>query len=257
PSAVLARVSRPLRGVVLTGVLAVCLAACSDASGESTEGQASATPGSAAGESAGSASFDAALEENPCKLLPKEMVATTFGVPAAEIEEASALSDSCAYEWGADGTILQVSLDVDVFDTAQDAASNFASVTQGMSAQAVADAMTSAVEKMEEAAEPGTEGQMEAAGQLAGGIASGGLQFEDVEGVADEARFGKRFGTLYLRRGNLALDVAAYHGASMTMPEEISGGPIMDAVKAWRQETLTARKQQSVELAKAILASLE
>ncbi|MHA6687275.1 hypothetical protein [Mesorhizobium sp. A556] len=147
-----------------------------------------------------------------------------------------------------------MSLGVDVFDTAEAASSNFRSVTRGMSAKEVSDAMDGIVNKATEKVELDSGTKQGAAKQLSSAGGGKGLHFEDVEGVADEARFGTRFGTLYVRQGNLQLRLGAYHGHGM-MPSE-PGKSIMTAIKEWQKETMSARKQQSAELAKAIVAAL-
>jgi len=186
------------------------------------------------------------MEETPCAIVPKEMVAKLFDVPAGQVEVTSDQSSSCGYQWGENEEMLDVVLEVEVFDTAEAASSSFRGITRGISAKEVSNAMQEAVAQADNGA----------AKQIAGLADGKGLQFEDVEGIADEARFGTRFGTLYVRHGNLQLSLSAYHGPSMTMPEKFTPGAIMDATAAWKKKTMDKRKQQSTELAKAIVAAL-
>lgn len=248
--------SAPFIGrLALACILGLSLAGCNDASSEASSEDPAISSDSQANTATttGPANFDASLEKAPCEIMPKEIVAKAFAVPVEEIET-SVFSSTCTYEWDGDGDILDVSLGVDVFDTAEKAASSFGSTTRGMSAKEVSDAMKTITDKAQEAGNLDTEAKQDAAKKLAGGFGSGGLTFEDVEGVAEKARFGMRFGTLYLLQGNLKLGLSAYHGAGMTLPE--SGESMMDAMKQWQTETLPARKQQSIELAKAIVEAL-
>ncbi|HET7411207.1 MAG TPA: hypothetical protein VFJ18_00985 [Pararhizobium sp.] len=224
-------------------VLGLAMAGCSDASGE-------APP------DASSAVFDAELEKTPCEIMPKKLVAKTFGIPADEIDETSVLSSKCVYEWEGNEKLLEVSLKVNVLENRDRAADRFHSVTRGLSAEELSDAMARIAGKAEETGKLDTEAKKGAAKKMTGALASGGLHFQEVEGVGDEARFGARFGTLYVLRGNLKLDLTAYHGPRMPVPETLSGGSIMKAAKAWQKETMPVRKQQSVELAKAIVEAL-
>lgn len=228
------------RRVMLACLLGLSLAGCSDASGEAS--------------STSAAGFNVSLEETPCEIMPKPMVAEIFEIPSGEIEETSVLSSNCVYAWEGDGETLEVTLGVNIFETEEDAASSFHSTTRGMSAEEISDAMAAITDEAEQTGALDTDGKQDAANAIAGGIASGGLHFEDVDGVADEARFGTRFGTLYLLRGNMILDLSAYHGPGVNLAE--ADGSIMEAVQDWQKEIMPIRKQQSVALAKAIIEAL-
>src|SRR3546814_10108766 len=67
---------------------------------------------------------------------------------------------------------------------------------------------------------------------------SAGIQFEDVEGVGDEARFALTVGAgdLHVRVGNLYFTTAAYSGATMPMPERLTGSSMLAANKKWRHD---------------------
>lgn len=246
--------SAPSMGsLALACFLGLGLSGCNDASNDDQAISSDSQMNTASTTSP--AIFDASLEKTPCEIMPKELVAKTFAVPVEEIET-SVFSSTCTYEWEGDGDILEVSLDVDAFDTVEKAASSFGSTTRGMSAKEVSDAMETITDKAQEAANLDTEAKQSAAKEIAGGFGSGGLTFEDVEGVAEKARFGMRFGTLYLLQGNLKLGLSAYHGPGPATMLSESSGSIMEVMKEWQKETLPARKQQSIELAKAIVEAL-
>src|SRR3546814_20501525 len=77
-----------------------------------------------------------------------------------------------------------------------------------------------------------SEGKLDTAGKKAAdaivGSASGsaGIQFEDVEGVGDEARFALTVGAgdLHVRAGNLYFTASAYSGPGMQMQIGIGSG---------------------------------
>jgi hypothetical protein len=237
--------------ISLSRIVAVCvvglgLAACSEAQSGSAEAGVADGP-----------VFDVSLEDAPCELVTREIVAEVFSVPVDQIKAASGLSDYCNYEGEIDGKILNVNASVDVFETASAAADSFRSVTAGMSAAEVSEAMAGAVEQAEEQGALETQSQKQAADAMVDGLASGGLKFVEVEELADHARFGLRFGTLYLVRGNMRIDLTAYHAPGMPMPETMSVEAIQEAGSAWQDETRPVRKRQSIDLAKAVLAALQ
>src|SRR3546814_2589712 len=87
---------------------------------------------------------------------------------------------------------------------------------------------------------------------------SAGIQFEDVEGVGDEARFALTVGAgdLHVRVGNLYFTTAAYSGATMPMPERLTGSSMLAANKKWRHDTMPQRKEAAIKLARAVVQSL-
>lgn len=229
--------------------LAISLAACNGTSSDNSEGNVAA-----AGKS--SANFDAALEDTPCEVMPAKIVADVFSIPTEEIKEAAGLSKSCNYEGKFEGKVLNVTSGIRVFETADKAASSFRSVTAGMSASEVSEAMAGVKARARESGALDTQSKQNAADGLVDGLAPGGLQFVDVENLADQARFGLNFGTLYLLHGNMRIDLTAYYGPEMSMPKTYTPGAILEANKAWQAETRPLRKQQSIELAKGVLAGL-
>src|SRR3546814_6493344 len=90
------------------------------------------------------------------------------------------------------------------------------------------------------------------------GSGSAGIQFEDVEGVGDEARFALTVGAgdLHVRAGNLYFVASAYAGPGMQMPEKLTGASIIAADKQWRRDTVPQRKDAATKLAKAVVQSL-
>lgn len=253
--------SSTVPSVLLTLISALLLAACGGTGDSAAPSQSSAASQTASAEPvADSAKVDAAIEKTPCALVTPEMVATVFDVPVAELEQSQLMSSSCEYTREGDGESLQVSVDVDgVFEDAKSAASRFRSVTAGMSGAEVDRAMAGVREEADRKGDLDTAGKRGAADAIiSGSSGSAGIQFEDVEGVGDEARLALTVGAgkLYVRSGNLNFTVAAYSGADMPMPDKITAAAIMNADKQWRSETMPQRKQAAVKLAKAVVASL-
>lgn len=237
--------------VAVSCILALGVAGCSDASGDASDEPAQSTKSQSDVATVGETkAYDPSVEDAPCSVLTKELVAATFDIPSNEIEKAGSLSSTCAYERQGDGAILEASLSIDAFDTAEDASGRFYSITRGISADELSSAMTNITEEVESKTDPAVQG---AAEEIVSGFASTGLSFEDVDGVGNAARFGVRFGSLYVLEGNLVLTLSVYSGPSMTMPETLSGGSMLDAISEWQQSTAPTRKLQSAELATAII----
>lgn len=237
--------SVPLSRIVAICLLGFGLAGCSEAQSDPAEAEVAANK-----------AFDVSLQNTPCEIVTRAIVAEVFSVPVDQINKASGLSDSCNYEGEIGGKILDVGSAVKVFETASAAADSFRSVTAGISAAEVSEAMSEAVEQAQEQGVLETQPQKQAADATIEGLASGGLTFVEVEGLADQARFGLRYGTLYLLNGNMRIDLTAYYGHEMPIPETMSVEAIQEAGRVWQAETRPVRKQQSVELAKAVLAAL-
>src|SRR3546814_5174230 len=78
------------------------------------------------------------------------MVADLFGVPVADLERESSMSSACVYSWENDDETERLDVEVkvsDVDENAEGAASNFRSVTRGMSGAGVDRAMAGVKEK--------------------------------------------------------------------------------------------------------------
>lgn len=256
-------VSRPAASyAILALVPALMLAGCGGSEGTDASSPATATSQAASDSRvADSANVDASLEDNPCKLLTADLVASVFEVPAAELEQGTTMSSTCTYTRESGDQELKASVDVDgVHDDAETASSRFRSVTAGMSGADLDRTMDGI--KKEAARESGVDGATADAvvGAAAGGSKSGskGIQFEDVAGVGDEARMALTVGAgdLYVRVGNLNFTVSAYSGPGMTMPTEMKPGSILAASRAWQKDTLPQRKEDAIKLGKAVAASL-
>src|SRR3546814_9814587 len=137
--------------VMLARVPALLLVACGGNGDSATSSQSSPTSQAASDRPVtDSMHVDAAIENNPCELAPAEMVADLFGVPAADLEREPSMSSACVYSWENDDETERLDVKVkvsDVDENAEGAASNFRSVTRGMSGADVDRAMAGVKEK--------------------------------------------------------------------------------------------------------------
>lgn len=203
----------------------------------------------------GGATYDTALEDTPCAIVTTQMVATAFEVPVSDVEQSNVMSSRCSYEMESNGDTLDVEVSVDAFETTKKAASYFRRATRNMSSEEISDAMNS-IQK-EAGTDLGTAAQKDAAESIGSGVKQGGgIQFQDVEGVGDQARLNTFDGTLNLQAGNLLIDLRSYYGPAMPIPDVIEPGTMMKVQKSWMQDTMEARETQSVKLAKIALDAL-
>lgn len=248
---------------MLALVPALLLAACGGNGGSATSARSSsATQAAPDSPAADSVHVDAAIEKNPCELAPAEMVAGLFGVPAADLQRESSMSSACVYSWENDDGTERLDAKVKVADVGEDAeraASNFRSVTRGMSGADVDQAMAGIKEQVASEGGLDSAGKRKAADVVADGAGgSGGIRFEDVDGVGDEARLALTVGAgeLHVRVGNLYFIGSAYRGPGMQMPDKVTGASIMAADKQWRRDTMPQRKDAAIKLARAVVQSL-
>ena len=248
---------------MLALVQALLLAACGGNADSAASLQSPPASRAASDKPVGdSVRVDAAIEKKPCELLSAEMVARLFEVPVADLERESSMSSACAYSWENDDETERLDVTVKVSDVGKDAertASNFRSVTRGMSGADVDRAMAGVKEKAASEGKLDTAGKRKAADAIAGSASgSAGIQFEDVAGVGDEARFALTVGAgeLHVRAGNLYFTASAYSGPGMQMPETLTGASIIAADRQWRQDTMPQRKEAAITLAQAVVQSL-
>lgn len=205
---------------------------------------------------ASSAHFDKDINKRPCEIIGKAAVASAFGVPAADIKQSS-FSRICRYEWEGGNEELNVEVYVrDVRDNAKFAAAAFESSTRSMSAEEVAAAMAKVRAQLDKDGAVQTESQKKAAGKVTGLLGRDGFTYEDVAGVADQARFDVRSGELIVRLGNVSFKVNAYKGPPMPRPDKVTADSIMASHKAWMADTLEARKQAAVKLTQTAVEML-
>lgn len=199
---------------------------------------------------AASKSYDVALESQPCDIVTADMIATTYQVPVKQLKQSEPVESLCAYEMTGNGRILSVKVSVAVFDINKSAEDAFISSTRSMTAQGMA-------EKLNEFGIEFDEEDRQFAREL--GLPDPqptGVQFEDVKGIADQARFQTDEGVLHVQHGNLLMKLDAFYGPSMKKPDTLTLAALEEATSRWKQDTIDERREQSTALAKAALDAL-
>lgn len=199
---------------------------------------------------ANSAPFDTSIGDRPCEIVTAQMVATTFDIPEKNLQQSKPMEHWCSYDMEKDGKTVSVSFQVIAFETKKDAAESFRDSTRSMSAQEM-------TEKLKALGVEFDESDIQFARDL--GLSDPrptGVQFEDVDGIADKARFLTSEGSLYLLQDNLQIMLSAFYGPDMTIPDEITFEAIQKATSAWKEDTMDERKKQTITLAKTALAAL-
>lgn len=196
--------------------------------------------------------FDTALEDQPCEIVTVTMVATALDIPEGSIEQSNVVASRCAYELKDDGDkALSVEVMIDVYDTDESAAEVFRNATRSMSSDEIADTMAALTDSAEN-----DHARQDASEGIVSGLFQNGIQFEDVDGLADQARFDTSDGTLQLQQDNLRIKLRVFYGPSMPIPENFSSETIMKALNSWMQDTMSQRREQAVKLAKIALEAL-
>lgn len=203
------------------------------------------------------AMFDPALEDQPCKIVTAELAATALDVPEDSIEQSNVIASQCSYELVDEGDeTLSVEITIDAYDTDEGAAEEFRNAARSVSSEEITDTMAVIKEMLDDGDSQNANAQQDAAEGVASGLAQNGIQFEDVNGIADQARFDTSDDTLQLQQGNLRIKLRAFHGPAMPIPDEITQKTMKKLLNTWMQDTMTERKQQAIDLAKVTLAAL-
>lgn len=132
---------------------------------------------------------DRELTGRTCELLTPEAVAAVAGVDASSLEQ-RAVTSMCVYSW--DGGQASLGM-LSVEKTAEAARDRFDNTYRSMTGEEVAQTMGEINAGLDRKADAGdTDVDPQKARQVTGAMGSafaGGLQFEDVPGVGDLARF--------------------------------------------------------------------
>jgi hypothetical protein len=250
-------VHRIVTALLLTALHLACTPAAAD-------GKNAATANAAPGKESGAARFDKELRKRACELLTPKMVASTFGVPEAEIKQIK--MGGCRYSWKSDDQILEAAItSISVQRSAAESSTRFKNATKGMSPAEVSAAMAGINAEASKSGKLDTAAKQDAAAAMGAGmmgeVGGGGIQFRDVAGVGDEARVNINDGTVWFRVDNMMAAVEAYHGPKM--PRSTSTGDpvgmlaaIQGQAAAWQKSTLPKREQQSLALAKVVVKAL-
>lgn len=180
--------------------------------------------GSSSAAATGAGKIDKSMKSTPCALVSSESVAGIFAIPAADIEQVEA-SSTCRYRWKEGRNRVDVTVDIDdILDDAKSAAAAFEQLTRNMS-------------RIE-------------------GDGGKDIRFEDIGGIADQARFDTASGNLSIRHDNMIFRIEAYAGPETPRRAASDVDMIMEAGKARVRDTLRERKQAAMELAQASIRKL-
>jgi hypothetical protein len=249
------------RSVVLVAAALLCVGlstGCDKSDGSAAKSNAGATGADeSAVESAEGDLFEESFVDKPCDLLTPKMVANTFGVPEDEIKQRESRR-SCKYDWQDDSRRLEAFLtQIRLFETEKEAADRFDKATTSMTGKEVAQAMGHAVEDAKKKEEIDSKDKEKAADHLADVVTpEGGINFEDIEGIGDQARANTTAGSIVIRVDNLNFEVSAYHGASMKKPEKTDLESIKKAIKQWEKDSLPDKKRAAKKLAPVVVENL-
>lgn len=195
-------------------------------------------------------SYDTSLAKKPCAILTADQVATTLNIPAEKLEQSGPEVPFCIYEMDEDGKTVAVTLLVSAFNTDKAAAESFHESTQNRTAEEIAQLMQELGIGFDEDESDSTDSTA---------VPATGVQFENIQGIAEHARFETSQGALHLLQGNLYMVIMAYHGPAMPLPENIAYtdfAALEKASSAWVKDTMDVRKEQATALAKTALKTL-
>ena len=195
---------------------------------------------------ANGATFDTSLGDRPCDVVTAQMVATTFDVPEKSLQQSEPLKSWCAYELEESGKTLEVLIYVATFDGAAAAKKDLRDSSRSMSAEEISEQLQAMGIAFDESDNDSNLPMPQPTS----------VTFEDIDGIANQARFNTNEGWLHLQQNNLRINLSAFYGPNMRMPDQISFKAMVEADSAWKEETISKRKEQAIKLAKIALAEL-
>jgi hypothetical protein len=211
------------------------------------------------------ARFEKDMRKQGCELLTAKLVADTFGAPEADLRQTKVMG--CIYSWSEGDQMVEAQvMMLRAHKSEKSAARWFGNATRSVTKEEVTAMMETVKEKAKEREEIDTKLKKKTTDQLAdvatGMIADEGIQYEDLEGVGEQARVNVGDGSIWVRVDNLTFTVSAYKGKTMTQPHYASMKPKQiiaastKASKEWMKETAPQRTTDSTTLAKLIVAAL-
>ena len=205
--------------------------------------------------------YEKGVPAQACDVMPPEMVARLFELPAEEIEGRGGKSH-CRYRRNTDDHSFYAHLtSIQVFDDVEKAKRWYDNLTRNAThedIEAQKDEIDREIDE-EEDLETGTE--KETAKTLTGLFAAltpdGGLRHEPVEGLADEAKIDNESATIRLRSGNMIFYVAAYSGPRKPITGTSDMKEIMAEERAWNAKALPDRARAAIQLAREVVPRIE
>jgi hypothetical protein len=271
-----------VHGSIMTSLMLLCaggLIACDQGSGSKGAAAVAEPSGVAAAvekrvddaveKAGGKLLFDPSnkdVRKRACEFLTADMVSKQFGVPAGELEQRKLMG--CMYTWSKDGQVLDAKLmTIQVHRTDEMAQTWFHNSTATKTKKQLDAEMDLVKKEAQKRKELDTDLKKKTAGTLTDIMKMGspkeGVSYDDVPGIADEARTSNKDGSLWMRLGNVTFHVAAYKGPEQPRPKFDLKNPkgiakaAMEAQKAWLKETLAERKAASKKLAPLVVAAMK
>ena len=244
---------------IILNVLCICLAALLTAcGGDDTASQTgTASQAADAGAERATKSNDQPVKQSgrlfdkknlkPCELLDADSVAAVAGVDVASVEQME-MASMCLYSWEGGSASMGM---IRVSKTVESARSSFENSYRSMSRQEVAEGMAKINEQIEKKSEAGeTDVDPEAAKTVTGAMAgafAGGLQFEDIEGLGDLARF---------ETTRSEVKVGTMTIVSYANSMNVLVGNMKFTVTFNRDEEVRLYRDENIDLARAVLERL-
>lgn len=174
--------------IVFSG-LAVFLAACGGDQGGPDSGNVQSTDSIQSSTSSSGKIFEKDIRSKPCEILTTEMVARVAGVDAAGVEQRS-ISTMCLYSWDGGQAMLG---HLRAGKTIKSARTRFENAYKTQTPEEVQESLAAIDAQIKKQNSAGkTDVTPEQAKLVTGGLGNafaGGLQFEDIQGLGDIARF--------------------------------------------------------------------
>ncbi len=205
--------------------------------------------------------YDESVRERACEVIPVELVAKLFEIPAETLEPGGGKRD-CRYRLETDERTFYAELSsMRVFDDVEKAKRRYADFTRDATQEEVDAQKEEADREIEEEEALETETEKKTAWNLTGLMAAmtpeGGLRHVPVEGLADEAKIDNEAGILRIRSGNLMFYISAYNGPRKPRPGTTNMDEIMAAELEWNAKILPDRTRAAIQLAREVVPRIE
>lgn len=215
------------------------------------------------------ARFDKEMGKKGCDLLTAKMVADTFGVPEAEVEQFKMMG--CIYNWKGDDEIVEANITLLRAHKSEKAAAKWiTNATRSQTKEEISAQLEKVREGVKDSDEVNTKLEEKTADQLMDVandmLPDEGVSYEDVDGVGDEARVNVGDGTIWVRVDNLTFNVVGYKGppqkeldlspADMKDLKKVTA-MAKEAQQAWLAEVADDRRAGGEKLGKVIVENLE
>lgn len=264
---------RSSSGLALAAMLSLTGCDKGEADGADPKAGAAEAGGSAAAAGGASAkevkTFLEDQRKKGCEMLSPALVAKLYSVPEDALRPIEIGGCTYSYRSADKSQVVEVSImSITVRKDAADARMYFDNATASRSAEEIRAQLDMVMGEAKKADEIDSEAKAKAVDQVGGAMAGmvpdGGFQYEDVDGVGDAARLLAHEGNLTVLVGNMMFTVDAYAGPAAPKPDMSGAGADTDKIMAiakqanaeWMAQTRDQRKQQAIELAKAIIAEL-